>query len=771
MTTLVRAQVGDVEVPYSSLDAEVVIVSIVVPTRNEADNVASLTEALSAVMADTGLSWELLFVDDSDDASPGIVTELGVVHPEVSLIHRKPGDRRDGLSGAVVAGLRRARGRLVVVMDADFQHPPEMVPRLIFPLVNGDCDLAVASRYVAGASSAGMAGPMRRAASRTCAALAHAIVPATRAARDPMSGFFAFHSDALRDVDLRPKGFKILTEVLARGRVPRVLEIPFCMDVRAGSASKAGTKEGLRFLGHLGRLARPDLQRARSLATRLARLGPLAAILAVQGWLSVRLIYSNTAFMDEANYLSAGRFLLHTWMTGHGPNMRFETYYSGAPVIYPVIGSLIDSVAGLHGARFLSLAFMLLSTCLCYATATRLFGRTAGLVAAGLFATTEGTQYLGALATYDAMAVFLIAFAAWLVVRCASSASSSGLVYLAVPVLVLANATKYASTAFDFVVIGLAFFVVCDRHDPRGALRVAGTITAGLVAALSALAALAGPSYLTGIMSTTVARPASHATSWQVIHLAWSWVGAIACVAALALGVAAVVAWRRRGSWAAAGTLAVLGIGVMLAPINQARIHTATSLSKHVTFGAFFGAIAAGYLVGRAAEWRRRTPWRHWLALPAAAACVAAMVPLASAGAASARHQFEGWPNSTRITTALGPMLRGQHQFVLMDDVEVARYYLEGELSLPHWVGTFYYSYTKPHSTSRLVGIPAYIAGVDHGVFSVIALNFAEQLKVDHAIASAIHTSGRYRWVGNFTTRSIYGPNTYVVWRTKTVPS
>ena len=139
-----------------------------------------------------------------------------------------------------------------------------------------------------------------------------------------------------------------------------------------------------------------------------------AAILAFQAALSIRLVWANTAFNDEL-YLWSGRLEIAHLL--HGTNIpEFQTYFSGAPVIYPILGAAVDSYGGLAAARLLSLAFMLAATCLLYATTRRLLGRTAGVIAAALFAFLGPVQYLGAFATYDAMALFLISLAAFLTV-------------------------------------------------------------------------------------------------------------------------------------------------------------------------------------------------------------------------------------------------------------------------------------------------------------------------------------------------------------------
>ena len=141
-------------------------------------------------------------------------------------------------------------------------------------------------------------------------------------------------------------------------------------------------------------------------------------MLAVQAVLSLRLIWSNTAFQDEALYLRAGHLEWARWLH-HAPIPNFPAYFSGAPVIYPPLGALADSIGGLTAARILSLCFMLGVTSLLWATTVRLYGQRAALLAAALFATLAGTQFLGAFATFDAMALFLLSLAVWLGVRSA----------------------------------------------------------------------------------------------------------------------------------------------------------------------------------------------------------------------------------------------------------------------------------------------------------------------------------------------------------------
>ena len=141
----------------------------------------------------------------------------------------------------------------------------------------------------------------------------------------------------------------------------------------------------------------------------------LIAVLTLQAVLSLRLVWSNTAFLDEATYLYGGHVEIAHWIHGT-PLPPLATYFSGAPVIYPPLAALAASIGGLAAARMLSLAFMLGATALLWSTTSKLFGKRAAFFAAALFAVLGPTEALGAFATYDAMALLLLAASAWCVV-------------------------------------------------------------------------------------------------------------------------------------------------------------------------------------------------------------------------------------------------------------------------------------------------------------------------------------------------------------------
>ena len=227
---------------------------VVVPTRNEAQNVRPLVEQIKAAFDDRPVS--VVFVDDSDDDTPEQVATVAAerVVP-VHLLHREPGERDGGLGSAVLSGLRvaaAAGAKWAVVMDGDLQHPPEVAPLLVAKGEWTDADVIVASRYVPGGSAEGLAGMSRTMVSSSATWLAKGIFPRKlRSCTDPMSGFFAVHLPSLPLDRLRPEGFKILLEVLVRSGRLRVAEVPFTFGERHSGESKASWREGMTYVRRL----------------------------------------------------------------------------------------------------------------------------------------------------------------------------------------------------------------------------------------------------------------------------------------------------------------------------------------------------------------------------------------------------------------------------------------------------------------------------------------------------------------------------------------
>jgi dolichol-phosphate mannosyltransferase len=251
-------------------------VTVVIPTRNEAGNVAPLVERLIPALGDTDA--EIVFVDDSNDDTPVRIAEVaGTASRAVRLLRREPHERAGGLGSAVLAGLQSSNATWAVVMDGDLQHPPEIVPELVRTGEALGADVVVASRYVASGSASGLSSAARGWVSRASTGLAKAAFPRRlHGCSDPMSGFFAVRLASLDTATLHPSGFKILLEILARSRRLRVGEYPFTFGERHSGDSKASWREGVLFLRRLLSLRFATLFGRHS--TRVAKIGGFAAV-------------------------------------------------------------------------------------------------------------------------------------------------------------------------------------------------------------------------------------------------------------------------------------------------------------------------------------------------------------------------------------------------------------------------------------------------------------------------------------------------------------
>jgi Dolichyl-phosphate-mannose-protein mannosyltransferase len=460
----------------------------------------------------------------------------------------------------------------------------------------------------------------------------------------------------------------------------------------------------------------------------------LIAILTVQAVLSLHLTWNNTAYIDEATYLWAGHLEIAGFL--HGAAVPpFQSWFSGAPVIYPPVGAAADSIGGLAGARLLSLAFMCGATVLLWSTTSRLFGVRAAVFAAGLFAVLGPTQFLGALATYDAMALFLMAASVWCVVAAQDHRDSTLLLLAGIIVLALANATKYATVLFDPVVVVLAALVVAEKRGRKPALGRGGYFAVAVVAIVAALVGLGGPEYVTGLLYTTLARANGDDSPLLVLADAFKWAGAVGVLAWMGVAISG-----RRGTRAQTIVLAVLAAAWLLAPLNQARIETITSLHKHVDFGAWLAAPAAGYALAQLSRAIRRPG----LSLAAAGLIAGlALPPLAVLGWAQASSLDRSWPGSARLITTLRSLTQADPGHYLAEDYDVPGYYLRDTVTYQRWSNTWYFSYTPPGG-SRLTGDAAFQAAIRAHYFRLIVLDNDATPETDQAIAIDIGRAGGY---------------------------
>jgi Dolichyl-phosphate-mannose-protein mannosyltransferase len=541
---------------------------------------------------------------------------------------------------------------------------------------------------------------------------------------------------------------------------------------RSGGAAEARATAGVQRFPVVG-LPLPGVPRAgshrrkRSRGLRTPAGWLLLVVLVVQVALSLRLVGADTAYVDEATYLWAGHLEWAHWLHGT-PIPPFPAYFSGAPVIYPPLGALADSVGGLAGARILSLAFMLGATVLLWGTAGRLFGRRAALFAAALFAVLGPTLHLGAFATYDALRIVLVALAAWCVVSAVDRAKGTGWMIAAGTALAVANAAAYSSVLFDLVVMMLALLTAVPlggrliaRRCATLLITVAGLMTGGVL--------LGGSAYLGGFERTTVAPAPSGNSPLFVLAHSWSWAGLVVVLAVCGV----FLSWAGRQGWAQTWLLAVLAAAAMLGPLEQARLHAMASLDEHVGLGAWFAAIAAGYAVDRFIAAAPTGQMR----VVTSGACVVALAFPVTLGVSQSRALATDWPNASSFIAILRPLADNGHGRLLVEDASIARYYLPAGSQWQRWSSTRNIilpsgiSTGGPTSTASVVGAGnagVFAEFITRGYFSYVALNFADTTALDHRLADQLHHDPRYRTIAVVpygTEVPPLGQGTYVIWR------
>lgn len=241
--------------------------TVIIPTLNEAEIIRDTIDYVEGVFKKSGLNGEILVVDDnSRDGTPGIVNELQREWKNLSILvrHQNP-----GLSPSTVDGFVVAASDIMVVMDADLQHPPEKIPEL-FEKIKQGYDIAIGSRYMEGGGIQGW-GIDRQIISRGATFLARLFFPAIT---DPVSGFFAVRRLVITHAPLKPKGYKILVEILSKGNYTRVAEVPYIFQKRKLGTSKLKQQTIKDYLGQLADLMKYSWEHHNSPAyTEFLRVG------------------------------------------------------------------------------------------------------------------------------------------------------------------------------------------------------------------------------------------------------------------------------------------------------------------------------------------------------------------------------------------------------------------------------------------------------------------------------------------------------------------
>jgi dolichol-phosphate mannosyltransferase len=229
----------------AKLAAGLPILSVVVPTFNERDNVGKLYRKLDAAL--TGIAWEVVFVDDnSPDGTWDVVRAIARQDSRVRCIRRVG---RRGLSGACIEGIMASSAPYAAVIDADLQHDETQLPKMLSLLQGADAELVVGSRYIEG-GSADSFDRSRAGASQLATEVAKRVLGV--AIKDPMSGFFMIRRDRFEELapKLSTQGFKILLDIVAtaHGKL-KTVEVPYTFGSRVHGESKLDSMVALDFLG------------------------------------------------------------------------------------------------------------------------------------------------------------------------------------------------------------------------------------------------------------------------------------------------------------------------------------------------------------------------------------------------------------------------------------------------------------------------------------------------------------------------------------------
>jgi putative flippase GtrA/GT2 family glycosyltransferase len=393
-------------------------------------------------------------------------------------------------------------------------------------------------------------------------------------------------------------------------------------------------------------------------------LHPLIAICAVQAALSLTLVWSNTAYTDEAAYLRAGHLELAHWLHGTSwPSASAYLHFPGSPLIYPPLGALAANVGGIAGARILSLVLTLIATVLLYLAVSRLIGRPGALVASALWAVSEPAMRL-AFATFAPLSVLLTALSAWLIMQAGYRRHRGELIAAAAATLAVANTTAYWGFVIDPVVIAFAIILWMRRMEVQQSLSCAAWLSAAWAVSFGAIMTVSHS--WSGFSSTVFApnlsgRQDVSATVGQI----WQYAGLIIGLALV--GALLTLRTERRNH---AALLGGLSFGAFI--FAQFQDQTNASLDSRLAYGVWFAVIPAGYACSR-----------FFRAIPGARKQLAALCFLivlaypAVASWQSAWERYHSWPDASTFIDTFEPIAANSHGLIYIppQEMNIVEYY------------------------------------------------------------------------------------------------
>jgi len=212
-------------------------VSIILPTYNESQNIVDVLKSIRENIPKEIYAETIVVDDNSPDGTAKIVEDYissikKIAENTIDVIHRKT---KNGLSSAILNGIQNAKGETIVVMDSDFSHPPQIIPKMIETLKQYQCDLVVASRYITGGNIQGWT-TKRKLMSKFATMIAKKGLGVKT--KDPMSGFFAFKKNIIKELNFDALGYKFLLEILVKTKGINIKEIPYTFENRKFGSSK-----------------------------------------------------------------------------------------------------------------------------------------------------------------------------------------------------------------------------------------------------------------------------------------------------------------------------------------------------------------------------------------------------------------------------------------------------------------------------------------------------------------------------------------------------
>lgn len=476
---------------------------------------------------------------------------------------------------------------------------------------------------------------------------------------------------------------------------------------------------------------------------------PLLAVLLYQSIIAL-VSLNNTAFQDEALYIYAGRQLLSQWTGGPKVNDNYATYFSGHPDFYPVIAGVFDTFGGLELVRFSSLLCMLGVTSCVYAITKHLYNQNTALVAAALFCAEAPVLFLSRLATYDAICLFLLSFSTLQSLRVSTAKKPWGTAYIGVA-LACAITAKYAAMLFVPSVLAILVWQTLMKLGWKQTIMRLGLTVLFLVLTIGLILMVFGFDVLTGLSFTTTNRVAIIKDSPLELGMISLTLGGF--MFGLALIGVVLSGWRRLVI-----SLVLAGSG-LLAPAYHIYKGELVSIQKHIAFSLIFAAPLAGYAVAQLCKFGQNGMGKRWLA------GLTICLLMSSWGTQQAQYQYHVWANTDALVEALKTQVRLGNERILVQELEVPRYYLQEFTVSKQWYGLYFFDYTDK-SGKYLQGQEAYTKAIQEGYFTLVVLHYDGNPLADY-IDKIMKQTGQYELITKVPYQAEAGPGNYWIWRKK----